>query len=160
MLNRNGLWKIWGLSVVPLLAALPALANPSNFGNLSLAPGFGPSSGQVDGHVKGAIALHQIVGSRDMHNNLCLGYGSPNPDHLLVLRRNFAQLKLQVNSQNRDTTLLIKGPGKQLYCLDDSAQGQDAGWVANNLPAGTYQVWVGSFERGSQFRYTLTAQEF
>lgn len=161
MSNRHwlGPLKFWGLSMIPWLAALPALANPANFASLSLAPGFGPGTGQVNGYVRGAIALHQAVGARDVRSNLCLGYGSPSPDHLLVLKRDFSRLKLQVKSQKQDTTLLIKGPGKELYCLDDSDQGKDAGWIANHLKAGTYQVWVGSFEKGQQFRYTLTAQE-
>lgn len=93
-----------------------------------------------------------------MQQNMCLGYGSTSPDHMLILKKSVTQLKLQVNS-NRDTTLLIKGPGNRLYCLDDSAKGKDAGWVADQLPAGKYAIWVGSFERGQQFRYSVTVDE-
>jgi len=136
--------------------SLVATANTANFASLKLAPGF--SSQTVKGYAKGAIALHRIVGERDTQQNMCLGYGSPNPDHMLVLKKNVNKLKLQVNSQ-QDTTLLVKGPGNRLYCVDDSAQGKDAGWIADQLPAGKYAVWVGSFERGQQFRYTVTAEE-
>jgi len=131
-------------------------ANPANFASLSLSPGF--RSQTVKGYAKGTTALHRIVGERDSQKNMCLGYGSTNPDHMLVLKRSITQLRLQVNS-NRDTTLLIKGPGNHLYCLDDSDKGKDAGWVADQLPAGKYAIWVGSFERGQQFRYSVTVDE-
>ena len=131
-------------------------ANPANFASLSLSPGF--SSKTVKGYTKGAIALHRIVGERDMQRNMCLGYGSLSPDHELVLKKNVKKLSVQVSS-SRDTTLLIKGPKNRLYCFDDSAQGKDAGWIANQLPAGKYSIWVGSFEKGQQFRYSVTVNE-
>lgn len=157
-------WQSWQVPIASLMMTSSAMfsnqsfamANPANFASLSLSPGF--SSQTVKGYTKGAIALYRIVGERDMHKNMCLGYGSPNPDHMLVLKKNVNPIKLQVNSQ-RDTTLLIKGPGNHLYCLDDSANGKDAGWLPEQLPAGKYSIWVGSFERGQQFRYTVTAEE-
>lgn len=162
--NKRRQRKRWLLSSLLVTTALWGIvphhpstkANPANFASLSLSPGF--SSHTVKGYAKGTIALHRIVGERDMQKNMCLGYGSPSPDHLLVLKQNVNKLRLQVNSR-RDTTLLIKGPGNRLYCLDDSAKGKDAGWVANQLPAGKYSIWVGSFERGQQFRYTVTVDE-
>ncbi len=151
-------WMSWSLPLLSLMMAGPAIANSANFASLQLSPGFSPSPQTVKGYAKGAIALHRIVGERDMQKNLCLGYGSSSPDHMLVLKRRFTKLKLQVNSQ-RDTTLLIKGPGNRLYCLDDSEKGKDAGWISDQLPAGKYSIWVGAFERGQQFRYTVTVEE-
>lgn len=166
MNKRNRCWqgKWWSVSTPFLFAVMVGLltdqpltqANPANFASLSLSSGF--SSQRVKGYAKGTIALHRIVGERDVHKNMCLGYGSPTPDHMLVLKNSVSKLRLQVHSQ-RDTTLLIKGPGNRLYCLDDSAQGKDAGWIATQLPAGKYSIWVGSFERGQQFRYTVTVEE-
>lgn len=156
-------WSQWQMPVTALCLVIGTFgeypivkANPANFASLSLSPGF--SSHTIKGYAKGIIALHRIVGERDMQKNMCLGYGSPSPDHMLVLKKNVNKLRLQVNSR-RDTTLLIKGPGNRLYCLDDSEKGKDAGWVANQLPAGKYSIWVGSFERGQQFRYTVTVDE-
>lgn len=166
-MNKNAKYWHWKQGAIPFTAlligmlggfthGLVANANPANFASLKLAPGF--SSQTVKGYAKGAIALHRVVGERDMQKNMCLGYGSPSPDHMLVLKKKVNKLRLQVNSK-RDTTLLIKGPGNRLYCLDDSAKGKDAGWLATQLPAGKYSVWVGSFERGQQFRYTVTVDE-
>ncbi|UJB68425.1 hypothetical protein HRE53_18015 [Acaryochloris sp. 'Moss Beach'] len=163
MNNRRKGWDRWQIPMTALLLMVgmggkgPAVnANPANFASLSLSPGF--SSKTVKGYAKGAIALHRVVGERDMQRNMCLGYGSPSPDHVLVLTKKVNKLRLQVNSR-RDTTLLIKGPKNRLYCLDDSAQGKDAGWIADQLPAGKYSIWVGAFERGQQFRYTVTVDE-
>ncbi|WP_299489088.1 hypothetical protein [Acaryochloris sp. IP29b_bin.137] len=142
---------IWGL----LIDQSSTQANPANFASLSLSSEL--SAQRAQGYAKGTIALHRIVGERDQQKNMCLGYGSPTPDHILVLKNNTNKLRLQVHSQ-KDTTLLIKGPGNRLYCLDDSAQGKDAGWLATQLPAGKYSIWVGSFERGQQFRYTVTVE--
>ena len=76
----------------------------------------------------------------------------------MVLNGNFNQLKLQVKS-GKDTTLLVKGPGKQLFCADDTSQGADAGFVAQKLKAGRYSVWVGTSEPGQKYRYTLSVGE-
>ncbi len=149
----KGWWSL--LVLMPLLSA-PVFARPSNFGTLSLAPG--KAAKNVKGYAKGAVALHKIVGDRDRNNNRCMGYGSPSPDHLLVLQKNFSRLQFQVNS-GKDTTLLLKGPDNKLYCVDDSSKGKDAGFVAKNLKAGSYKVWIGTFDLGDNYRYTLSVTD-
>jgi hypothetical protein len=157
--SRHPAFRGWPpLLVLATLLAAPALAKPSNFGSISVAPGFKPAARNMVGYAKGVVALHKVVGDRDRNNNRCMGYGSPEPDHILMLNGDFARLKLQVNS-GKDTTLLIKGPGNQLYCADDTSQGPDAGLVAQQLKAGAYKVWVGTSEPGQNYRYTLSVAE-
>lgn len=146
------------LLMLATILTVPALAKPSNFGSVSVAPGFKPAAKNMTGYAKGAVALHKVVGDRDRNNNRCMGYGSPEPDHILVLNGNFSRLKLQVKS-GKDTTLLLKGPGNQLFCADDTAKGQDAGLTAQKLKAGKYRVWVGTSEPGQRYRYTLSVAE-
>ena len=156
---RHPAFRGWSsLLMLTTLLAAPGLAKPSNFGSMSVAPGFTPAAKNMTGYAKGVVALHKVVGDRDTNNNRCLGYGSPEPDHILVLNGNFNQLKLQVKS-GKDTTLLVKGPGKQLFCADDTSQGADAGFVAQKLKAGRYSVWVGTSEPGQKYRYTLSVGE-
>jgi hypothetical protein len=151
--------KGWAaLLLFTTLLCAPALAKPSNFGSVSFAPGASAAQA-MKGYARGAVALHKVVGARDRSNNRCMGYGSPEPDHILVLSGNVAQLKLQVNSGNQDTTLLIKGPDNQLYCADDIGQRKDAGLVAQQLKSGPYKIWVGTSEPGQTYRYTLTVTE-
>jgi hypothetical protein len=67
---------------------------------------------------------------------------------------------LQVRSkQQQDTTLVVEGPDNQIYCSDDSSQGgKEAELVLTNLKAGNYKVWIGAFEPGAGFRYTLNVK--
>ena len=52
--------------------------------------------------------------------------------------------------------MIIKGPGGT-WCNDDF-DGKDAGIVGEWL-AGTYQIWVGSYEKGKYLPYTLKITE-
>ncbi|MGB7413684.1 MAG: hypothetical protein WA902_05705 [Thermosynechococcaceae cyanobacterium] len=149
--------KGWAALLFTTLLCAPALAGSSNFGSISFAPGT-KAGLTTKGYAKGVVALHKVVGNRDRNNNLCMGYGSPEPDHILVLNGNAAQLKLQVNS-GKDTTLLMKGPDNKLYCADDTARGKDANLVTQALKSGSYKIWVGTGEAGQSYRYTLSISE-
>ncbi|MHC5833095.1 MAG: hypothetical protein ACYT04_98205, partial [Nostoc sp.] len=55
-----------------------------------------------------------------------------------------------------DTTIIIKGPGGT-WCNDDF-DGKNAGMIGEWL-AGSYQIWVGSYEKGKYLPYTLQITE-
>jgi len=131
------------------LAVVPAIAQ-SNFGTLTLAPGFSSSQGMVQGRTGGSTSLTNSVAERDRNGNICLGYGSATPDYILDLDGRFDQLTLQVNGSG-DTTLIVQGPGGVL-CGDDEVSA--SGWAA-----GEYQVWVGTGSPGQRSNYTLTVRE-
>ena len=139
-----------------------AIAN-SNFGRVTIA-----SSGAQDisGHTGGSVPLSSIEPGRQQ-NGPCTGHAESNPDHILVFAggsgRDTINLSITVDSTNGgrtpqgDTTLLIKRPDGKIYCNDDGngsdAQIQQSGW-----PAGEYHVWVGAFEPGVEYEYTLTVE--
>ena len=109
------------------------------------------------GYTRGTVGLHNIVGERDRNRNRCMGYGSTSPDFQLELKQGASnQVDLQVRSKSKDTTLVVRGPGNAVFCADDSNLGKDAGMKLNNLQPGLYQVWVGAFDAGDNFPYTLT----
>lgn len=114
------------------------------------------SSKLLRGYTRGTVGLHNIVGERDQRRNRCMGYGSASPDHQLDLRRGLTDVSLQVRSKFKDSTLVLKGPGNALFCADDSSLGKDAGMKLNKLPPGLYDVWVGAFDAGDNFAYTLS----
>ncbi|MGF1601433.1 MAG: hypothetical protein ACFCU8_05325 [Thermosynechococcaceae cyanobacterium] len=149
--------KGWAALLFTTLLCAPALAESSNFGSISFAPG-AKAGLTMKGYAKGVVALHKVVGNRDRNNNLCMGYGSPEPDHILVLKGNAAQLTLQVNS-GKDTTLLVKGPDNKLYCADATARGKDASLVTQSLKSGSYRIWVGTSNPGQSYRYTLNVTD-
>ncbi len=148
--------------LIPLLVALSAvsaIAQGANFGQLTLALGFNRETAVVTGHTSGSYSLSSIA-NRDRSNNRCLGFGDPNPDHVMILENDFSHLKLQVSSGGKDTTLLIQGPNKQtIRCGDDTRENQDASIDDMNWKAGTYKIWVGSLEPGKRWNYRLSAQQ-
>ncbi len=147
-----------GWSVLLLVGSLPVLAQQANFAPLHLAREGEQISGQVTGSTGGAFSLANIA-PRDRHGNPCLGFGSPTPDHLMILEENLDRLTLTVHSGGKDTTLVIQGPNNTIRCGDDGGSGEDASVQDTNWEAGTYQVWVGSFEASQRWRYRLVASE-
>ena len=146
------------LALLTAISALPVVAQPANFGTLSLSPGFKPAAGTATGFTGGSYSLSTIA-NRDRNNSPCIGFGDTNPDHLLVLDKDFERLKIQVNSEGNDTTLAIKGPKGIISCGDDSGSSKDASIESAKWQAGTYQVWVGAIDAGAKYKYTLSVQE-
>jgi len=150
--------KFLFISMVALSATV-ALSQTSNFGKVSLSPGFSQSSGQLTGQTGGSYSLSSIA-NLDQKGHACIGFADETPDHILVLEKGFPSLKVLVNTGGKDTTLVLRGPNNQtIRCGDDTGPSKDASITDSNWPAGEYQVWVGSFEPGQKWNYTLTVQE-
>jgi hypothetical protein len=114
---------------------------------------------EVRGFASATVPLYQAIAERDSNQQRCMGYGALTPDHVLDLKGDVSQLKLRIASRGQDTTLVVQGPGDRLICADDAPEGgKDAGIDWNNAKAGTYKVWVGAFDAGNRFRYTLNAE--
>lgn len=151
MMNRL-MWSSL-LSLTVALVAGPVVAGQdSNFGTLTL--GGGKASASANGNTGGTTSLPAIVSNRDRNDNSCLGFADPTPDHILLLKNDFAKLQLRVNSGGDDTTLIVQGPGGVL-CGDDTGSSKDASLSANGWKAGSYRVWVGNAAPGSRRDYTL-----
>jgi len=147
-------WGGWLLSL-GVVGALPALA-PSNFGSLTL--GAGKQSGTLTGSTGGSTSLPAIVSNRDRHNNKCLGFGDPTPDHILVLQQNVPNLRLRVTSGG-DTTLVVQGE-REIRCSDNAKMsGKDASLADADWQAGTYKIWVGTSAPGIRRDYTLSVRQ-
>lgn len=147
------------LAFITILIMGSASAEIPNSKNLTLARDSEPTSHYLKGYIRGQFGLHHIVGSRDSKNNLCFGYGSYDPDHLITLKQRFPSLVLHVKSKYPDTTIVVRGPDQKLYCADDSLNGKAAQLELKNLKLGTYQVWVGAFDQGDSFRYMLKVNQ-
>lgn len=152
--------KRYGLAALLVaLGATPVLAQRAHFGTLALAPGFEQNNAVATGFTNGNFPL-SILGRRDLHNNPCIGHGTETPDHILVLEQDFEQLSLQVDSGGNDTTLVVQGPDPNtLHCGDDTGSNQDASVSDRNWKAGTYRIWIGSFEPNQRWNYRLIIQE-
>lgn len=151
-LRRGQRWGVGALTIALIPAV--AIAQEANFGKLALNAG--KLSGSMSGSTGGSTSLPAIVGSVDRHNNKCLGFGDPKPDHLLILQQPFSSLSIRVRSAPQvDTTLVVQSPDGSLRCGDDSGSQKDALVSDNNWQPGTYRVWVGTTNPRTQSDYTL-----
>jgi hypothetical protein len=149
----------WLLAIVSAVLAQPVIAQTANFGTLKLSPGFAPSQGVGEGYTGGSYSL-SAISNRDRDKKACIGFADPKPDHILILEKDFPRLKIQVNTGGKDTTLLIKGPDdKTIRCGDDTGKSKDASIDDQNFKSGKYEVWVGTFNSGEKYNYTLTVQQ-
>ncbi|WP_144865559.1 hypothetical protein [Hyella patelloides] len=135
-----------------------ALAQKKNFNDLVLAVGSNETGGIVTGNTGGAYSLASITNS-DRDGNPCLGYGDPQPDHIITLKGNFAQLTLQIDSGGSDTTLIVKDvTTNSIRCGLGQNESQDAVIQDSNWSAGTYHIWVGSMSPNQRSPYRLSVQ--
>jgi hypothetical protein len=147
------------LAAIAIVAAIPAIAAEPLYGEFRLNAGFGQTS--VNGFTGGAHSFTEQF-KRDNEGNICVGYGDVTPDYIMVVESEFPQLSLRVNSGGKDTTLVIQDRDRgTIYCGDDddSRNSKDAIVTQNNWPAGTYQIWVGSFEPHQRWNYNLIVRE-
>ena len=146
----------WLLSLFTVITVSPVKADTVNFGTISLAPGFDATATSISGYTGGSYSL-SAISNRDRDNKACIGFADPNPDHILVLEKDFSNLKVAVNSGG-DTTILIQGPDNTIYCGDDTGRIKDASIENRNWKAGNYKVWVGTFNSNVKLNYSLSVQ--
>ena len=97
------------------------------------------------------MTASRVAGRQDTPTGPCVGFMDEAPDHTLVLTSFFNYLSLVVESP-QDTTLVISGPGGT-WCNDDF-QGKNPG-IAGQWQAGTYRVWVGSYDTNNYNPYLI-----
>jgi hypothetical protein len=116
-------------------------------GDLTLAPGFSPDAelSGTSGGGTSAVALGATP------SGACTGFIGDAPNHVLYLTGDFDALSIRV-SAGGDTTLVVRG-GAFLRCNDDSV-GLDPA-VTGEFPAGTYQIFVGSYRYGEYHPYRI-----
>jgi hypothetical protein len=149
----------WLLAILSAITATPAIAQTANFGIFRLSQGFEPEKGIFSGYTGGSYSL-SAVSNRDQQKNPCIGYADPTPDYVMVLEKPFSRLKVKVNSDGSDTTLLIQGPDKTtIRCGDDTGKNKDASVDDSNWKSGTYRIWVGTFNPEVKRNYTLTIEQ-
>lgn len=149
----------WLLALITAITATPVIAETVNFGTFKLSTNFNSAQGTVQGFTGGSYSL-SAISNRDRDQKACIGFADPNPDHIMVLENEFSQLKIQVDSNNTDTTLLIQGPDQStIRCGDDTGKSKDASVSDRNWKSGTYRIWVGTFNPGVKQDYTLKVEQ-
>jgi len=124
------------------------------FEHLTLSPGldFMDDPIVLQGVSGGSLPARAVAGRRDTPTGACLGFVERAPDQVLTLTDFFDYLSLRVTSL-QDTTLVVRGPGGS-WCNDDYAGSKSPG-IAGQWLAGTYEIWIGSYQDGDYHPYRL-----
>lgn len=130
-------------------AGAAAAAGGSNFGTVQLNAGFVPDPHTASGTSGGSIDASTWQAG-------CNGFVTTQPDHLFVAATAFANLRVMAHSTG-DITLVVQKPDGTYLCNDDT-DGTDP-LVEGAFPAGTYKVWIGSYQAGTNSPYTLGFSE-
>ncbi len=159
VLNRGvALLSMIASTAVGLATYNPAQAQPASppiFENVTIGRNFSPNPLTVRGISGGSVPGKNVAGRAETANGPCVGFVDEQPDHTVVLKDFFNYLSLQVQSPE-DTTMIVSGPGGS-WCNDDS-EGKNPG-IAGQWLAGTYNVWVGSFDQTKSHPYILRITE-
>jgi hypothetical protein len=143
-------------AVAPIAApGVPPVApsgGDSNFGTISLAPGFVPDPHLAQGVSGGNTDASTL-------NPQCRGYVSSRPDHIFVASGQFNLIRFIINAGTNDTTLVIRKPDGSYLCDDDGAGAGTNPAVQAMLAPGTYQIYVGSYMQGQNYPYNLAVTE-
>lgn len=140
------------LSSTSLSAQLRMGGSDSNFGSVTLSPGFTPDPHSV------SIISGGSQNVRDMNmGSGCVGYATSDPDYIVNFTGSSDRLRFFVEGDG-DTGLIVAAPGKQFLCNDDS-EGLDPMVTFDGAQAGQYNVWVSSYSSGDNISSTLYVTE-
>ncbi|WP_396595176.1 peptidase S1 [Brevundimonas sp. R86498] len=142
------------------LVAATVLAGAANAQNASL----NPNSGQVQlraGFSPDPYTVSVVAGGSEDGNGLpgtCTGWISDAPDFRVTYTAGSLPLAFRTVSE-ADTTLIVNDPNGNWSCDDDSFGDGDAQVVFRNPASGVYDIWIGTYSRGSTARAVLGITE-
>lgn len=136
-------------AAAPAEAPAAAADGASNFGTITLVPGFTPDPHTATGTSGGTTDAATM-------NAACAGNVSGTPDHLFVASAAFANLRIMAKS-DVDITLVVQKPDGSFLCDDDTDGTNPV--VAGEFAPGTYKIWIGSYDAEANGRYTLGVSE-
>ncbi len=125
------------------------------FEDIAIAPRFTPKVIELRGISGGDVETQKTSGRKSTETGDCIGFIDTDPDHKITLTKPFNYLKLQVKSSG-DTVMLIRGPGGS-WCSDDVSDRNPE--ISGDWLAGTYEIWVGSYEKNASSPYLLQVTE-
>lgn len=142
-----------------LLAAGGALAqwrltaggSRSNYGTSELS-GVAPESAPL--RVPLTSGGNLAIGAMNLGPG-CVGHAMALPDYILRYAAPGGLLRFYVRANGGDATLVVHTPDGRWLCDDDSGRGSDPMIDLETPPAGSYDIWVGSYRADQHVRATL-----
>ena len=125
------------------------------FEDIAIAPSFSIKEIELRGISGGTVETQKTSGRKSTETGACIGFIDKVADHKITLTQPFKYLKLQVKSSG-DTIMLVRGPGGS-WCSDDVSDRNPV--ISGDWLAGTYEVWIGSYEENNSFPYLLQLTE-
>ena len=125
----------------------------SNFGRVSLSPGFTPDPRTVTITSGGSLDVRAME-----LGDGCVGYATGRPDYIVDLTDGSSFLRFFVNADG-DTGLVVNAPDGSWRCNDDSHGGLNPSVDLRDAPRGQYDVWVTSYSSGENISGTLSITE-
>ena len=147
-----------GLVLLVLLVAASAVAQSrlvaggsrSNYGSTDLEGVFEPDPFSVELVSGGNLAVRSMgIGSR------CVGYAMARPDYIVRYTEPAEAMRFSVRANGGDTTLVVHTPDGRWLCDDDSGRGNNPMIDLPAPPAGSYDIWVGSYRVEQNLRADL-----
>ncbi|MEZ4630461.1 MAG: bifunctional trypsin-like peptidase domain-containing/SEL1-like repeat protein [Deinococcales bacterium] len=136
-----------------LMLVLNALQGVTQTQSLSINPNFEPDPIELSATAGGEVSAASVFGGD------CLGFIGRQPNHTISLSRDFSYIRFYINAQ-ADTTLVIEDANSgATACADDSSQNDFNPSMELSLPAGDYNVYVGSYEAQTQTPYSFYISE-
>ncbi len=114
----------------------------------ALAQNGGAGTVRVSGVAGGNVRAVRFGNTAD---GFCTGWIASSPSYELELDED-GELTIRVEAPS-DTTLVILGPDGT-RCNDDDGDDQNPR-ISGEFVAGTYRIYVGSYDEGQAIRYTL-----
>lgn len=137
----------------PAVTVVPTL-NPGGsptYGTASLTSGFAPDPYQVIVTSGGPIDVSYLPG--------CVGFAAQNPDYQVTYTAGVSTMLRFYFIGSADTTMVVRAPGGNFTCIDDSF-GTSNPTIDISFPAtGTYSVWVANYVNGVGATGTLAITE-
>lgn len=126
---------------------------PSNFGSTDLSAGFTPDPFSVELVSGGPIDVTYL-------GDDCRGYATEASDYDVTYTAGDQDLlRFYFVADTADTTLVINAPDGSWHCNDDAPGTIDPVIDFDNPEAGRYDIWIGSFESGTENGGTLYVTE-
>ena len=147
--------------ILILLLSSWTLAQSSLTGQvIDISPGFEPDPLSFEYISGGPISVEAEIGS-DANGNECKGFIASEPDHTLVLRSDFPNLRIFVEAaRTEDTTMVIRSEDASLtLCHDDVSRDNPHPSIARAFTAGIYYIYIGSFDERKMSNYTIVISE-
>jgi hypothetical protein len=147
MRSQRHLQRIVAAMLLSSMVAHASRASAQSTTAITINTGFSPDPGMLRGTAGGAVEGARI-------GDDCRGFFPQRPQHRITTNGVANVRFFTIAPNNADITLAIVGPNNSINCDDDSG-GNNQALLDMRLPAGSYDVYVGTYRPNEPSPYGL-----